>query len=463
MTLRKNASAKRAKKDEPSVTFEGLAEGQVVKGTVKRLENYGAFIRIQGSHLSGLCHKTQFSDEKEEDWTKLIHLGDNVKVIITDLNAEKQKINFSMKPSLMPDESNEDEEEGDVDYREKLNKLVEMQEAASDEEDEEEEDSDDELQILMGEEGAEALEDEFDEEDEDEQVEDAALEPTSNGTAPKTSVLKLSAFSWDGQPATDAMAVDGAESEEGDDDEEDKKEAAEAAKASKKDNGILIDDKTGGLAKQTPKSPSDFDRTLLASPNSSYIWIQYMSYFLEMSDIEQARQIAQRALKTINYREEEEKLNVWIALINLENTFGTEDSLDETVNKALQVNDPKRVYLRTTEVFEATGKYEKEQELFERFVKKFNMSSKAWTLYGQYLLNRGRANETRDLLPRSLKSLPKRKRAYIQPWSQQSEANFSSTQTLKRLRSLRFWNSSSVTLNELVPSLRVLSIRTPRG
>lgn len=44
-------------------------------------------------------------------------------------------------------------------------------------------------------------------------------------------------------------------------------------------------------------------------------------------------------------------------------------------------------------------------------VKKFGQSSKAWTLFGQFYLTRGRATEARDLLPRSLKSLEKRKRA----------------------------------------------------
>lgn len=52
-----------------------------------------------------------------------------------------------------------------------------------------------------------------------------------------------------------------------------------------------------------------------------------------------------------------------------------------------------------------------EEELFQRLVKKFGQSSKAWTLFGQFYLTRGRPTEARDLLPRSLKSLEKRKRA----------------------------------------------------
>ena len=34
-----------------------------------------------------------------------------------------------------------------------------------------------------------------------------------------------------------------------------------------------------------------------------------------------ARQVADRALKTINFREEQEKFNVWVARLNLENLY----------------------------------------------------------------------------------------------------------------------------------------------
>lgn len=62
MSFRKSDAVKRTKKaDEPVITFEGLTEGQVVKGVVKRIESYGAFIRIKGSTVSGLCHKSQVS------------------------------------------------------------------------------------------------------------------------------------------------------------------------------------------------------------------------------------------------------------------------------------------------------------------------------------------------------------------------------------------------------------------
>lgn len=48
--------------------------------------------------------------------------------------------------------------------------------------------------------------------------------------------------------------------------------------------------------------------------------------------------------------------------------------------------------------------------MYQRTTKKFGISSKVWTLFGEYYLRRGQADEARELLPRSLKSLEKRKR-----------------------------------------------------
>lgn len=178
--------------------------------------------------------------------------------------------------------------------------------------------------------------------------------------APRASIppapLKLSAFKWDGQVDIDTNSDIKAGPESEEDLNASDNEAEPAVRNTAK--GILIDDQTGELAGQLPTRPSDFDRLLLGSPSSSYLWIQYMSYYLQISDIEQARQTGQRALKTVNYREEEEKLNVWIAMINLENTKGTDESLEEVFSKALLSNDDKQVYIRTLEILEQTEKYQ---------------------------------------------------------------------------------------------------------
>lgn len=51
-----------------------------------------------------------------------------------------------------------------------------------------------------------------------------------------------------------------------------------------------------------PNDAADFERLLLACPNSSMLWLQYMAHNLQATQIEQARAVAERALKTISFR-----------------------------------------------------------------------------------------------------------------------------------------------------------------
>lgn len=51
-----------------------------------------------------------------------------------------------------------------------------------------------------------------------------------------------------------------------------------------------------------PQDSAAFERLLLGSPNSSLLWLQYMAHHLQATQIEQARAVAERALKTISFR-----------------------------------------------------------------------------------------------------------------------------------------------------------------
>lgn len=42
-----------------SLSIVNLHEGQKVDGRVKRVEDYGLFVAIEGSKISGLCHKSE--------------------------------------------------------------------------------------------------------------------------------------------------------------------------------------------------------------------------------------------------------------------------------------------------------------------------------------------------------------------------------------------------------------------
>jgi rRNA biogenesis protein RRP5 len=48
-----------------------------------------------------------------------------------------------------------------------------------------------------------------------------------------------------------------------------------------------------------PASINDFERLVVANPNSSIIWIRYMAFLLSLAEVEKARGVGERALKTI--------------------------------------------------------------------------------------------------------------------------------------------------------------------
>ena len=60
MTFRSGDLSRTSK---PSLNISDLQEGQKVEGRVKKIEDYGLFIEINGSKLAGLCHKSEVRHE----------------------------------------------------------------------------------------------------------------------------------------------------------------------------------------------------------------------------------------------------------------------------------------------------------------------------------------------------------------------------------------------------------------
>ncbi|XP_068445534.1 protein RRP5 homolog isoform X2 [Clinocottus analis] len=155
-----------------------------------------------------------------------------------------------------------------------------------------------------------------------------------------------------------------------------------------------------------PQDAAAFERLLLASPNSSLLWLQYMANHLQATQIEQARAVAERALKTISFREEQEKLNVWVALLNLENMYGTEESLKKVFERALQFCEPMPVYQQLADIYAKSDKTKEADDLYKTMVKRFRQNKAVWLSYGTFLLQQGQSDSASVLLQRALTSLP---------------------------------------------------------
>ncbi|GMP97233.1 hypothetical protein CsSME_00045572 [Camellia sinensis var. sinensis] len=161
------------------------------------------------------------------------------------------------------------------------------------------------------------------------------------------------------------------------------------------------------LEKDIPRSADEFEKVVRISPNSSFVWIKYMAFMLSLADVEKARSIAERALKTINIREESEKLNVWVAYFNLENEYGypPEDAASKIFGRALQYCDPKKVHLALLGMHERIEQHKLADELLSKMSKKFKHSCKVWLRRIQWLLNQNR-DEVQSIVKRAVVCLP---------------------------------------------------------
>jgi len=76
-------------------TLADLKVGQEKEGIVTNITKFGAFVDIGG--VEGLLHISEITWRDMKDATKLLKVGDKIKVKIIDYNKEKEKISLSIK------------------------------------------------------------------------------------------------------------------------------------------------------------------------------------------------------------------------------------------------------------------------------------------------------------------------------------------------------------------------------
>lgn len=76
--------------------FEDLRVGMVLEGTVRNVVDFGAFVDI-GVKRDGLVHISQMSDKYVSHPTDIVSVGDIVRVKVTELDVERERVSLSMK------------------------------------------------------------------------------------------------------------------------------------------------------------------------------------------------------------------------------------------------------------------------------------------------------------------------------------------------------------------------------
>ena len=75
--------------------LKNLEEGQIVKGIVKNITDYGAFVDLGG--LDGLLHITDISWSRVTNPAEFLSLGDEIDVKILSFDKEKLRVSLGLK------------------------------------------------------------------------------------------------------------------------------------------------------------------------------------------------------------------------------------------------------------------------------------------------------------------------------------------------------------------------------
>lgn len=351
--------------------------------------------------------------------------GDLVKVLVLRVEKDEKRIGLSMKASHF-----EDDEESDLEsISDSDDDDVDMKDV-----DEADLDSDDDnfvsklankMDVKKPESSGEESNDDSDSSDSDSSSQSSDDDDESDDGKPKAMDTDVG-FDWGTNASADLQNEDSDSSEESDSDSEDDNAVKKGHKSRKKTLAKRQEEKViskmeqriaDGTADENPETTADFERMIASDPNSSENWMKYMAYHLSLADIESARSVANRAFDRIEFRAEGEKLNVWTALITLESKYGTPNTLNATIDRASQHNNPKQVYLRVCEMMERDVEQsqgdaaivQRADAMFAKMCKKFRSKKTVWIANFKYLLKNGRHEEAHNLWKRSVMSLPSHK------------------------------------------------------
>jgi small subunit ribosomal protein S1 len=72
------------------------AQGQIVKGKVTKITNFGVFVGLEDG-LEGLLHISELSDDKVENPESIVKVGDEIEVKVLRVDSEERKIGLSRR------------------------------------------------------------------------------------------------------------------------------------------------------------------------------------------------------------------------------------------------------------------------------------------------------------------------------------------------------------------------------
>lgn len=89
-------AARNAKMASEKLAYESINEGMTIKGTVKKIADFGLFVEIAPG-VQGLVHISEMSWDRSKKPSDLYKEGDKVEVIIKSINQEEKRVALSIK------------------------------------------------------------------------------------------------------------------------------------------------------------------------------------------------------------------------------------------------------------------------------------------------------------------------------------------------------------------------------
>ncbi|WZY95790.1 rRNA biogenesis protein RRP5 [Brassica napus] len=384
VTLKKGNAGGQPKSE--SYDLKQFHVGDVISGSIKRVEPYGLFITIDNTSMVGLCHKSQLSDDRIEDVQARYEAGESVTAKILKLDEEKQRISLGMKSSyFMNDDDDKTQPPSDENAKEDSMECDPVNDSKSG------------VLAAVGDFG---FQETGYERHSGSSLVLSQVESRASIPALEVNIDDIEESGFDNDQNEKLQGVDKDEKSKRREKQKDKEERERKIQAAE---GRLLEN-------HAPESADEFEKLVRSSPNSSFVWIKYMAFMLSLADIEKARSIAERALRTINIREEDEKLNIWVAYFNLENEHGSppEEAVKKVFERARQYCDPKKVYHALLGVYERTEQYKLADKLLDEMIKKFKQSCKVWLRKVQSHLKQDE-DDIQSIVNRALLCLPRHK------------------------------------------------------
>ena len=93
--LSRRALLEAEEKEAREQLWDKIAEGQILKGRVQRIANFGAFVDLCG--VDGLLHISEMGWGRVKQPTDVVNVGDEIEVYVLSADREKGKISLSLK------------------------------------------------------------------------------------------------------------------------------------------------------------------------------------------------------------------------------------------------------------------------------------------------------------------------------------------------------------------------------